>query len=406
MRAASLAVVGTLLGTTLLGPNARAQDRPILLTGAKVFTGQGQFKTGLSILIQNGKIAKIGAKVDAPVNAIKHELKDQFVTPGLIDANTALGLDSPTVNEESSEVTPQIRIVDAIDPDAWSFKHALSDGVTTAYVSPGERNVFGGLGVIVKTAGASLKDRVVREDAMLRMTLGSMPSAGNSPMRVAAPNMYYRRPTNRMGTIWEIRKAFYDADKARGSRQKKEISAATQVLINALDRKIKVRTTARQDQDIRTALRLANEFGIDIILDEATEAYYAMDYIVAAKIPVIAAPPSVMTGHEGERPQTDTIALLANAGVPVCIQTGLGLGALPLVREAAFAVRGGMNRQAALASITSVPAKILGIDDRVGTLADGKDADLVVWTRNPLSPSSRAVAVFVDGKLRSGNLDE
>ena len=82
----------------------------------------------------------------------------------------------------------------------------------------------------------------------------------------------------------------------------------------------------RQDQDIRTALRLAEEFGIDVILDEATEAYYAMDYIVAAKIPVIAAPPSVMTGREGERAQTDTLALLTDAGVPVCIQTGLGLG--------------------------------------------------------------------------------
>jgi imidazolonepropionase-like amidohydrolase len=117
----------------------------------------------------------------------------------------------------------------------------------------------------------------------------------------------------------------------------------------------------------------------------------------------VAAPPSLNRAEDTATPHLDTIALLANAGVPVAIQTGpgaQGIRPLPLVREAAFAVRGGLKREAALAAITSVPAKIIGVDDRVGSLEKGKDADIVVWSRHPLSPCSRAEKVWIDGLLQ------
>jgi imidazolonepropionase-like amidohydrolase len=380
------------------------QETPVVLKGASVFTGSGEFQEGLTIVLSGGKVTAIGKDVVEPAGATVLDLAGQFVTPGLVDANTALGLPQAHENEESAEVTPQIRILDAIDPASPQFAQVLRDGVTTAYVSPGGRNVLGGLGVVLKTLGKDLEARVVRNDADLRMTLGNMPAAGNSPFRGlgAGANMFFRRPTNRMGVIWEVRRAFYDAMDARETRPGPlaEPDAGTRVLIDALDKKIAVRTTARHDQDIRTALRLAEEFGLRIVLDEAVESWQALDYIVAAKVPVVAAPPSLPRADDSAKPHLDTLALLARAGVPVAIATGpgaSGLRALPLVREAAFAVGGGMPREAALAAVTSVPAMILGIGDRVGSLAPGRDADVVVWSRHPLSLGSRVARVFVDG---------
>lgn len=384
------------------GQDAHAQDS-YLLAGAKVFTGGGEFQEGLMILIKNGKIAKVGPDLQ-DANAVRLDLAGRYITPGLVDANTSLGLPKAHVNEEYTETTPHIRILDAVDPDAYAFKRALENGVTTVYVSPGGRNVFGGLGVIMKTHGKDLESRIVKRDSGLRMTLGTMPSSGNRGFRGFGglrPNVFMRRPSSRMGVIWEIRRKFYEAEDARvsGLRATDEISAATQVLIDALDKKITVRTMARTDQDIRTALRLAKEFGIKITLDECTEAYQSLDYIVAAKIPVIAGPPSLTSAGDGAKPHLDTLKLLSDAGVPVAIQTGQDLGALPLVQEAGFAVKYGMTRDKALLAVSLVPAEILGISDRVGSIEQDKDADIVVWSRHPLSPVSRTELVFVSGRI-------
>ncbi|MAE75455.1 MAG: amidohydrolase [Planctomycetes bacterium] len=387
------------LALLLLSSALAAQGDTLVLRGARVFTGQGDFQKGLVVIVKDGKIAAIGRDIPVPQGAKEVDCKDKWITPGFVDAMTALGLTSMNENEESNEVTPQVRAINAIDPEAQNFKRAVAGGVTTAYIMPGQMNVFGGLGVVYKTAG---KSRVVREDAGVRMTLGQMPGSGNRSFRGfggSPTSIYYRRPNNRMGTIWEVRRAFYDAMDVRETNlgPQLEPTAAQRVLISALDRKMKVRTTARHGQDIRTALRLAEEFGIAVILDDATEAYKTLDYVVAAGVPVVAGPPSVQAGFDGSTPHLDTLALLARAGVEVAISTAQRPDALPLVREAGFAVRGGMDRAAALAAVTSVPAKILGVDARVGSLDKGKDADIVLWSRHPLSPYSRAVRVWVDG---------
>ncbi|MCA8972553.1 MAG: amidohydrolase family protein, partial [Planctomycetes bacterium] len=322
-------------------------------------------------------------------------------TPGLVDANTALGLPSAQENEQSNEITPHLQIIDLYDVEAQNVAHARRNGVTTAYITPGELNVFGGLGAVVKTAGES---PVLARENGLRMTLGNMPGQGNAPFRTYGKpvGMYFRRPSNRMGVIWEIRKAFYDAIEARETApgQVQQLSAATQTLIRALDKDLIVRTSARADQDIRTAIRLAQEFGINLVLDHVTEAYACLDDVVAAGFPVLLTAPTLEDDPEGATPHLDTARLLAARGVTLAIQSGADPRAEPLVREAAFAVRGGLSREAALAAITSVPAKILGVDDRVGSIAPGKDADVVVWSGHPLGLGSRAEHVFVNGVER------
>ena len=389
------------LGAVLLASPLVAQDKAVAIRGAQVFTGKGAFQKNVTIVMSGGKIQAIGQGIAIPEGAETIDASGRWITPGLVDANTSLGLPSPHENEQSSEVTPHIPVRHAINPDAPDMKRALRAGVTTAYIAPGGLNVFGGIGCVYKTAG---KSRMLKDESGTRMTLGNMPGQGNMPFRTfgTPASMYFRRPNNRMGVIWEVRRAFYDAMNAKETNigPVQQPTAATKILIDALDGKRIVRTTAFRDQDIRTALRLADEFGIKIVVDGAVEAYAALDYLVAAGVPVVASPPSLSQGGEGATPHLDTLKLLSEAGVKVAIQTGNGQGALDLVREAAWAVRGGMKRIAALEAVTSTPAEILGVGDRVGTLAKGRDADLVVWSRHPLSLASRAERVFVDGLAR------
>lgn len=380
--------------------SAQQGDKAVVLKNATVFDGS-KVLADSDVVLVGGKIAGVGKSLKAPENARVIDCKGRWITPGLVDANTALGLPARNENEQSNEITPHLRIVDLYDVRAKNVERARKNGVTTAYVTPGELNVFGGLGAIVKTGGS---DVIVKDESGLRMSLGNTPASGNRPFRTFGKpvGMFYRRPQNRMGVIWAIRKAFYDANDARETNigPAKQMTASTKTLLRALDKELTVRTVARADQDIRTAIRLAEEFGIKIVIDGATEAYACLDYVVAAGFPVIASAPSIRSHSGGETAHFDTIALLAKAGVQVAIQSGTNPQAMQLIREAAFAVRGGLDRTSALAAITSVPAKILGIDDRVGSIATGKDADIVLWNRHPLSLSSRADKVFIAGVER------
>ena len=376
---------------------AQAQEKALVIRGAQVFTGKGGFTEGAEIRIVGGKIDAVGNVNSLPTDQTI-DAKGLYLTPGLIDANTALGLPSPEENEQSSEVTPAIQVKDAIDFKSPAFGFALQDGVTTACISPGGFNVIGGLDAILKTGGP-LSTRLMESGNGLRITLGQLPGAGNRAPRWGKPtSMYNRRPTTRMGTIWEIRRAFYKAMKYKDTKARQEPDRATRVLLNVLKGKVNCRMTARADQDLRTAIRLAKEFGLKIIIDGGVESYYVLDQIQKAGFPILLTAPSQNRAPDGATPHLDTAALLAEKGIHFAIQTGRGMTTLPLIREAAFAVRGGLSREQALEAITSVPAEILGIADRVGRIQKDLDADLVLWSGHPLSLGSHPVRVWIGGK--------
>jgi imidazolonepropionase-like amidohydrolase len=398
---------------------AQEEEPIVVVTNAVLFTGSGPRLSGATLVIRGGKVdavIKAGDPVPQvdPAKGSSNRVIDaggRFVTPGLVDGNCLLGVTGPNANEQSDEVTPHLRIVDSVDPGDPAFRRALGGGVTAAYVTPGNQNVIGGLGCVLKTSGRSVRDMLVREDEGLRIALGSEPSSGNRPIRGGAPDsIYYRRPTTRMGVVWEIRKAFYDAMKYRDERTSLAPGAnggggpaadpGLEVLVQALSQKLKVRMTARAEQDIRTALRLSEEFGLKLVIDEATEAYKVLDLLVASGVPVVGAPPSLSSGRDGAEAHWNTLALLASHGVPVALQTGTIPGSMPLVREAAFALRHGMEWEQAMAAVTSVAADVLGVADRIGSLGPGKDADFVVWSGDPLDFASAPTAVFIDGKDR------
>jgi imidazolonepropionase-like amidohydrolase len=403
MRSRALAKLALVLAA--LGAALPAQDRVTVLTGAKVYpVARPPLVPGV-VVLSGGKIQMVGdAGTTIPDGAVVVDCTGMVITPGLIDAATTLGVESRDANEQASEVTPQMRILDAVDPADKAFWHARRAGVTTVQVSPGNRNPIGGLGVVLKTGGDTPADMLLRDDSCLRIAMGDEPSSGNrSPRRGSTDTLYVRRPTTRMGVVWTVRKAFYDAldyraAKTAGGAEAPLEDAGREVLLRAIDRKLQVRTTARAEQDIRTALRLAEEFGYETVIEEGTEAYQLVDLLKAAKVSVVFGAPSVGHDVDGAVPRWHTLAVLAAAQVPFAIATGSRVGTDGLVRETMFAVRNGLPPDAALAAVTRDAARILGVEDRVGTLEAGKDADLVVWTREPFDPAATVRTTYLNGR--------
>lgn len=386
---------------------AVAQDGTVVYKGARILPGgKPAIEQGV-LIVSGGKILAVGGPATAiPDGAKVVDVAGRTITPGLIDASFAGAIGDEDANEQSSEVTPQLRAYDSLDLSRDAVRNARAAGVTTIHAMPGTSNVIGGLGCVVKTVDGKDGPTLLADEVSLRITMGSDPSRGNRAIRGGrVDSMYYRRPTTRMGVVWEVRKAFYDAKEAlerTAAAGPQAGDAATEVLTKVLQGKLVAYTTARSEQDIRTALRLAEEFGYKTVLDEAQDAHVAIDEIAAAKVTVLLGAPSAENvvgrgGGDGSQPRFHTVALLAQRNVPFVVTTGTNAAALDLVREAMFAVRFGLTREQALDAVTIRPAQLLGIDQRVGSLAAGKDADFVVWSHDPLDPAAVAESVHVDG---------
>lgn len=373
--------------------------------------GQPQIADGV-LVVQNGKIAAIGA-ADTPIpdGAKVVDCTGKTITPGLIDASFRTAASLADTNEQSSEVTPQLRVLDTLDPEDRALLRAQQAGVTAVHVMPGTRSVIGGLGCVIKTGapGTAVSEPralLLKEDASLRITLGSEPSMGNRAIRGGeVDSIYYRRPTTRMGVVWEVRKSFFEAKEAMQTvpgQAPTPPAAGIAVLQKVLRGQLTAITTARSEQDLRTALRIADEFGYKTVIDEAQDAHLVLDELVAAKTTVLLGAPSApgvagTGGQDGAEPRFATIAKLAARGIPFVITTGTNLAAQDLVREAMFATRHGLSPMQALDAVTIEPAKLLGIAERTGSLQKGKDADFVVWSTDPLDPAAVAESVHIDG---------
>jgi len=351
------------------------------------------------ILVERGKIKKVGRDVAVPDGVKIVDLSAYAAMPGMVDAATGIGI-TGNPNEESSEITPRFRVFDSIDPRDNRFQHSIQVGVTTLLVEPGERNVIGGLGSVVKPVGRSGREMLVREDAVLKAVMGRRPAWGNQSPRRSQASFFSRRPTTRMGVVWEFRKAFLDA---RRYREEKPATSDEdkEILLKAMDRKLPVRVFASRSFDIETALRLADEFGLTLQLEEAEEAHRYVGELAERKVAVVLRPwfrTSDLYLPEGGEIRFDTFARLAAAGVPVALLHGDLDVRESMLAMAAMAVKYGAKREDALRAVTINPAGILGVGERVGTLEEGKDADFVVLTGDPLDVKSRIEWVFVDGR--------
>jgi len=399
----------TTFATLLLAAAASAQETVTAYTNATLMPGGKPAISNATMVVSGGKVLAIGgADLKVPEGAKVVDCGGKTITPGLIDASFRSASNQQDLNEQSEEVTPHLRILDNLDPKSPLFERARNHGVTTVHVMPGTRNVIGGLGCVIKTHGDDPKSMVIKEDASLRIVMGAEPSMSNRAIRGGRVNsIYYRRPTTRMGVIWTVRRAFYDAQeqltKTQGAPDGAPASPGLEVLTQVLQGKLTAVTTARSEQDLRTALRIAEEFGYETVIDEAQDAYMVADELAAKRAVVMLGAPSAESvsgsaGSDGASPRSGTVAVLAAKGIRFVITTGTNRAALPLIREAMFAHRFGLGPQQALDAITIEPAKLLGLDDRIGSLAAGKDADFVIWSHDPLDPAAVAESVHINGK--------
>jgi len=394
----------------MMTSTSSAQEKTIAIKAGKILTVSGApIKPGI-ILIQNGKIADIGTEIAVPQDASVIDASDAIVMPGLVDAD-ALPPVRGDLNEQSSEITPALRISTALDPKSKVLKRIVQSGCTTLYVAPGGANLIAGLGVIIKPVGKTIGEMILKDDAALKIVMGSDSTQGNRiPWYEPPTNFYYRRPTTTMAVAWMLRKSFFDAKQYIAFHEKEDPNM--EIVSAALKGKIPIRVAVRRAIDIRTALRIANEYGLSLILDECTEGYKVAEEIAKKNIPVVLGPfyyyPRTSDQYEeGREINWNNAGILAKAGVKVAIASNAQDGprfvgtqdeSIDLLTAATFAVRHGMVPDDALKAITLTPAEILGVADRVGSLEKGKDADILILSGNPLAVTSRIKRVILKGE--------
>ncbi len=378
-------------------------DIAIAITGAHVVPIDGLPFNG-TVLLHGGLIAAMGSDVTVPGDAIVIEADGKWLLPGFIDAHTHLGAHEEgegwagnDTNELTDPVTAAVRALDAINPAEVGFDDALGGGVTAVNVNPGSGNPIGGLTVAIHTHGRTVDEMVLRSPSGLKSALGE------NPKRVYSEKK--QTPSTRLGTAQVIRAAFVEAQNYLDRQEQAEQSPpARNLTFEALGEVLRGTIPWRQHchraDDIATAVRIADEFGYRLVIDHGTEAHLIADLLAARNIPVLIGP--LFTSRSKVELRQRSLAnpgRLAAAGIEISIITDHPVVPINfLVHQATLAVKEGLDAETALRSLTINPARVLGLDGRIGSLAVGKDADVVLWSGDPLDVMQRALRVFIAGR--------
>jgi imidazolonepropionase-like amidohydrolase len=382
----------------------------IAIMGGRVVPIEGDPIDNGTVLLEDGKIAAVaGPDFKLPPGAGVVDAADKWVLPGFIDAHAHLGVYEEgegwagvDTNELTGPVQAHVRALDAINPAEQGFRDAIGGGVLAVNINPGSGNPIGGQTVAIRCWGRTVDEMVLREPAGLKSALGE------NPKRVYGDRK--ETPSTRLGTAAVIRSAFVEAAnylaKRASENQSSERTGVTErdlkleALGRVLRREIPWRQHCHRADDIATAMRLAAEFGYDLVIDHGTEAYLIADKIAAAGIPVVIGP--LFTSRSKVELRNRSLAnpgRLAAAGVTIAITTDHPVVPVNfLIHQATLAVKEGLDPVTALRSVTINPARIIGVADRLGSLSAGKDADLVIWSGDPLDVMSRAEAAYVRGR--------
>jgi imidazolonepropionase-like amidohydrolase len=395
--------------TLIVSPEVKTADR-YALKGGTVYTMDGSSLKNGVLLIKDGKIENVGEGAAIPQGYPVIDAGEFVLMPGLVLARSYIGLTSnfrmqTSTDEISEPVAPAMEVKNAVEPQHPHFYLTHQLGITSALITPGNLNVIGGQGSVLKTWGDVVDRMIVRDRAVMVFGLG------------AKAKRKQRMPSTRMGIAALIRKTLtkareymhshdrYEKDK-KGLEPPRDLSL--EALVPVLKGKMPVIVHCERKDDILTALRLADEFGLNIILDGATEAYRIVDEIKKRDIPVILGDLLRGIGNvEDAGFSNSNPAILAKAGVRVAFRSREGLWYWPaagmvggdLLEVAAFACKNGMPEEAALRAVTIDAARIAGVHDRVGSLEPGKDADILILRGHPFRTTSVPEAVIIDGKI-------
>lgn len=357
------------------------------------------------LLVRDGKIVFAG-QGEVPADAEVIDLTGKTVLPGFVDEHAHVGLwgewygqPQQDGNEATNPVTPEVRAIDSVWPAHSAFNDARSGGVTTVQVTPGSGNIIGGEMAVIKTVGKVIDDMIVKNPSGMKAALGENPKG-----------LYGRNgkmPSTRMGNAAVLRAALYkakDYEKKLAAAEKDPTKAPDTDLgllglLKVLRGEIPLRIHAHRADDIVTAVRIAEEFGIDFSIEHCTDGATVAEFLGKRKAKVNVGPSMWHRAKvETWNISLETAGILAKAGCRVSIISDHPFHPIQfLSTAAAMCWANGMSEEDALRAVTLTPAETLGVADRVGSLDEGKDADFVVWSGHPFQIRSKVEQVFIGG---------
>ena len=370
----------------------------------------GIYKEMYDVAVEGGKIVKVEKKIPCGETDMVIDAAGQLVTPGFIEPHCHLGVigaDGQDGNEMTGPIHPELRAIDAIDFHSVLFDKALHAGVTTVAVGPGSGNVMGGTFAYLKTAGESLPERIIAEEGALKMALGENPKVSYGKRSQA--------PSTRMGSAALMRQTFYKAKDYRekwlkhqeklgkGEETSFSYDLAMHSLMRAFDGML-VKIHAHQANDIRTALRVGKEFGLNLSIEHCTEGWKMLDELKEAGAHYIIGPTvGGKSKVEVQDKRYDAPAILERAGVPFSLTTDSHV--IPMegfLSQVAVLIAHGLSEETAYRCVTIEAAKALDLSDSLGSIEPGKDADLVIWASEPFKAGGRPGRIFIGGKEQMG----
>ena len=371
----------------------------LLIQNGTLHTMEEDKPINADMLIRDGKIAKIGQGIQPEKDVEIINAEGLHVYPGFIDAHSHIGIAEEQTtaqtdysNEGTNPVTPFIRAIDGINPMDSAFHNALATGVTGVMVGPGSSNPIGGQFAFIKTYGRCVEEMVVLAPSAIKIALGENP--------MSTYGLSGTMPATRMGIASVIRQELFRAQQylPNGDEQKDYRLECYRELFAG---KIPLKAHAHRTDDIFTAIRIAKEFGLELTLDHCTEGHLIAQEIAESGFPAIVGP-SLASRTKEEVAYSDfkTPGILHKAGVSVALTTDHPVSRiqyLPLC--AALAAKEGLGEQEALRAITIDVAKICRVSNRLGSLKEGKDADLAIFDGNPLEISSSVRMTIINGKV-------
>ncbi len=376
------------------------------MVGGRVVPVVGDVIEQGTVLVLGGTIAAVGTDVEVPEGVPVVQAEGRWVLPGFVESHAHVGGHEEGVgwagqdtNELTDPVGARFRALDGINPADEGFRDALAGGITAVVVKPGSGNPIGGQTVALKSWGRMVDEMVFAQPCSVKSALGE------NPKRVYGEKK--QTPSTRLGVASVIRDAFRDAQDYAARRA---VAAAegkpfdrdsnSEILVRVLEGELPWCQHCHRADDIATALRLAEEFGYRLVVNHGTEGHLLADVLAERGIGVIIGP--LFTSRSKVEVNLRDLrnpGLLARAGVTIAITTDHPVVPINfLVYQAILAVKEGLDRDTALRALTVNPARLLGLDARVGSLQVGLDGDLVIWDGDPLDIMSRAQTVVVEGR--------
>jgi len=389
-----------------------AADRPgpagqdVAIVGGRIVPVVGEVIENGTVLIKDGKITAVGAKVKVDGDTAVIDASGKWVLPGFLEAHGHVGVHEEgngwagsDTNEMTDPVGARFRALDAINPADEGFRDALSGGVTSVVVKPGSGNPIGGQTVAVKSWGRIVDEMVIKEPCSVKSALGE------NPKRVYGEKK--QTPSTRLGVASVIRDAFraaqdYVERRDEADRDGKAFTrdSTNETLAAVLAGDLPWDQHTHRADDIATAIRLSEEFGYKLVINHGTEGHLLADVLAEKGIPVIIGPLFTSRSKvELNLRHLRNPGLLAKAGVKIAITTDHPVVPINyLVYQAILSVKEGLDPQTAIEALTINPAQMLGLDERIGSLEVGKDGDVVIWSDDPLEIMSRAEQVLIEGR--------